>query len=622
MKDGELKITFQPAGRSVFVLPHTSLVEAAGLAGIILQTPCGGKGTCGKCRVRVLSGRTSAAGQAAGGPLTERQLGDGYRLACRASAETPLVVEVPEESTFGAHLQILVGDTGEKGNLNPAVHKVHFRLPPPTSEDVRPDLARLRDAVGDVAVPADLLTEIPAFLRAHGWQGTAVIASGELAGLEPGDTVQETYGLGVDVGTTTVVGTLFRLADGAERGLASRMNSQIAFGDDVISRILRIRENAGALPELQHAILQTINDIIRAVCQQSGIPPERIYEVCVAGNSTMQQILCGFDPSALGEVPFVQVFDRAQTLSASRLGILANARAPLYVFPQIGGFVGGDTVAGMVAARLDRCERPVLLVDIGTNGEIVLSHGGDMLAASTAAGPAFEGARIRQGMRATVGAIEKVIIGEDVHINVIGNARPSGLCGTALIDAAAGMLRAGILDSTGRIVLPEEAPPGLAPALRARLQKDDGHARFVLVEADETATGEPICLWQRDIRELQLATAAIRAGIHLLLRRAGLSAADLGAVLLAGAFGNFIRRSEARRIGLLPQIPCDRIRFIGNAASLGAKLVLLSQEERRYAAEIREKTRHVDLSGDAEFQAEFAEAMIFPEADLDACSDH
>ncbi|MEI6810252.1 MAG: ASKHA domain-containing protein, partial [bacterium] len=394
---------------------------------------------------------------------------------------------------------------------------------------------------------------------------------------------------------------------------------QVSYGDDVISRIKKIREDASALVLLQKSIMGTINAIIGELVTHAKASTSSVYELTVAGNSTMQQIFCGFDPSALGEVPFVQVFAEAQTLSALSLGIDASVGATVYVFPQVESFVGGDTVAGMLAARLDKADKPTLLVDIGTNGEIVLVNGPKMYATSTAAGPAFEGARIREGMRATAGAIEKIIIGIDVQYNVIGNARPSGICGTALIDSVAGLLRSGIIDSTGRFLEDGELDPKMPCAVRERIVMKDGDAAFILAPANETATGEPVCLWQRDVRELQLASAAIRSGITILLRRAGLKPEDIGAILLAGGFGNFIRRGNARRIGLLPQIPYDRIRFIGNAASLGAKLALMSVNERRYAEELRLKTEHVDLSLDPEFQMEFSECMMFPEGDIDSC---
>jgi len=621
MKTGEIKITFQPSGQSVYALPGTMLLEAAGLAGIILQSPCGGRGTCGKCRVKVLEGEHSPAPEP-GGPLSADEIEQGYRLACQTRADGAAVVEIPAESTFESQQRILTGDSGEEPAFNPVVRKVFMQLDKPTSEDDRSDMARIHDIIGDdVIVPAHLMRTVPRFLRAHDWQATAALAGDRLIAVEPGDTSKTSYGVAVDVGTTTVVGTLFDLSEGTRSGVASRMNSQIAYGDDVISRIMKVREDPAALAQLQQSILQTVNDIVATLAGQASISIQDIYEIVLAGNSTMQQILCGFDPSALGEIPFVQVFDKAQTLSASRLGIKANPGAEVYVFPQVGGFVGGDTVAGMVASRLDRRDGPVLFIDIGTNGEIVLAHDGELLATSTAAGPAFEGARIVQGMRAAAGAIEKVIIRDDVMMNVIGNTKPAGICGTALIDAAAELLRAGILDETGRMLPPDEVPGKLPKEIADRLETKNGDAGFVLARQGETANGKPISLWQKDIRELQLATAAIRAGTEILLKRVGMAPEDLTAVLLAGAFGNFIRRSNARRIGLLPQIPCNRIRFIGNAASLGAKLVLLSREERRYATEIRHKMKHVDLSLDPGFQTAFGEAMMFPSSDVDSCPD-
>ena len=312
-------------------------------------------------------------------------------------------------------------------------------------------------------------------------------------------------------------------------------------------------------------------------------------------------------------------FNEALRLSARDLGLATNPGAEVFVFPQIGGFVGGDTVAGILAAGMEKVEKPTLLVDIGTNGEIVLAHDESLQATSTAAGPAFEGARITQGMRATAGAIEKVVIQDDVIINVIGNTRPVGICGTALIDAVAELLRKGLLDETGRILPAEEGPENTPVALRSRLVNQDGETNFLLVPAEESSSGEPIYLWQKDVRELQLATGAIRAGINIMLRRIGMQAEDLGSVLLAGAFGNFIRRSNARRIGLLPQVPCGRIQFVGNAASLGAKHALLSADERARTERLRGRAEHVDLSLDPEFQMEFGMAMMFPSEDVDAC---
>lgn len=615
----EIRVTFEPSGRHVFVLPGTLLLEAAAEAGIILQTPCGGRGTCGKCKLKVVSG-TYDCKPADGKSLAAHATTKGYVLACHTYVTSDSVVDVPPESMFESSQKILTGDTGAKAGLDSAVRKIPFELTPPSNTDTRSDLSRLQALLGsNIVIPVPRISALPAFLRKNSWRGTAVVVNDHVVGLEEGNTSGTILGVAFDIGTTTVVGTLIDLVSGKELGVAARLNPQVSYGDDVIARIKRIREDASALEMLQKSIVGTINEIIGELVGHAKRTPSSVYELTIAGNSTMQQILCAFDPSALGEVPFVQVFSTAQTLPASSLGISANAGASVYVFPQIESFVGGDTVAGMLAARLDKSDKPTVLVDIGTNGEIVLANGSKMYATSTAAGPAFEGARITQGMRATAGAIEKILIDGDVQYNVIGNARPTGICGTALIDSVAGLLRAGIIDTTGRILEQSELDAKTPRALRDRLVMKDGDAAFVLAKAAETASGEPVCIWQRDVRELQLASAAIRSGITILVRKAGLKPDDIGALLLAGAFGNFIRRGNARRIGLLPQIPCDRISFIGNAASLGAKLALLSVAERRYAEELRQKTEHVDLSLDPEFQMEFSEGMMFPEGDIDSC---
>jgi len=620
--ENEVKVVFQPQGRKVYVLSGTSLLEAAGRAGIIIQTPCGGQGTCGKCKVKVHSGSCEIKNRQEEG-LTGEQFNEGYRLACQTVVQSDAVIEIPREATFENEQQILTDYSEHDEHVEAIINKKYFELPPPSQDDPRSDVSRLTKEIGDgTVVPHHIKKFLPRFLRKNDWKGTAVLAENRTIALEKGDTSARKFGVAFDIGTTTVVGTLFDLHTGNELASSARMNPQVAYGDDVISRIHAIREKHELLQDLQREIVHAMNDIIHALADDADISRETVYEVVVVGNSTMQQLICGYDPGALGEVPFVQVFDKTQILPAAEVGLSVNPGAELCVFPQIGGFVGGDTVAGMLASRLDRWEEPVILVDIGTNGEMVLAHDNQLLATSTAAGPALEGARIAYGMRAAAGAIEKVILRDDVRLNVIGNTKPAGICGTALIDTVAEMLRKGLIDETGRIVSAENAPDEIPEALTQRLHKmENGRVDFLLVAGDKAANGENIYLRQKDVRELQLVTGAIRAGVNLLIKRAGLNLEDLGAVLLAGAFGNFIRRSNARRVGLLPQVACNRIRFIGNAASLGAKMVLLSARERRYASELRDKAEHVDLSLDKEFQMEFGEAMMFPAEEVDYCAD-
>lgn len=615
MKEREIAVTFKPTGRTVYVLPGTTLLETVGRAGTTLQTPCGGNGTCGKCKVRINRGECRATATERR-ILGNRRIAEGYRLACQARVDSELVVEIPHESLLEQKHRILTHGEDSDVALKPTVRKVRFELSPPNQGRAQPDLERLREEIGEVTVSRDLLCRIPSFMRKNAWKGTAVISNQHLIALEEGDTRDHIYGAAFDIGTTTIAGMLVDLVKNADLAVASCVNPQVAFGDDVLSRIQYTREQGHALAELQSAVIGGMDKLVAELAQKASIPSSAIYEIVVAGNTTMQQVLCGFDPSALGEVPFVPVFDTFQRVHAADFGSTINPGADITVFGQIGGFVGGDTLAGMVATRIDRWEEPALLIDIGTNGEIVLAFDDTIYATSTAAGPAFEGARIRQGMRATTGAIEKVLIGEDVHCNVIGNIPPIGICGTGLIDAAAQMREAGLIDMRGKILAVDETSAEIPPKIRERLVLDDGgRCGFVLVSSAESGSGDPVVLTQKDIRELQLAFAAIRAGINALLKRAELTPASLGAVFLAGAFGNFIRRDSALRIGLLPAVDPQKIRSVGNAALLGAKRALISMEEREYAERLRRRTVHVDLSLDPEFQMDYGMAMMFPECD-------
>lgn len=622
MKRQEYKISFEPSGRQVYALPGTILLEAAAQAGLILQTPCGGGGRCGKCRLKVISGACPPSANCRPA-LGAAEVEQGYRLACQARIQGDLVVEVPVTSLFESQQQILV-QAGASGappgelELCPAVSKHFVELDIPSQADARSDVERLRAAIrppGFGPVNIRLLRLLPGLLRRQGFRGTAVIVDGDLVDFEPLDTTSQCYGIAVDLGTTTLVGTLVNLKTGLDLGVEAKINPQTSYGDDVIARIRKCREDAKGLGQLQRVIIGAVNEIADELVRAAGIDRAHIYEIVMAGNTTMQQIVCGIDPAALGELPFVPVFTDAPHLNAADLALDINPCGKVFVFPQIGGFVGGDTVAGIVASRLDRETETVLFVDIGTNGEIVLAHNGKMIATSVAAGPAFEGARISCGMRATSGAIEKVVMDGDLRMNIIGNTRPAGLCGSGLIDTVAELLRLGLLDPTGRLQAPDEVPAATALALRKRLVAQDGHFDFLLAHKTETVSGKPLFLTQRDVRELQLANAAISAGISILLEMEGLKPMDLKRVLLAGAFGNFIRRNHARRIGLLPPIPCDRIRFIGNATSLGAKRALLSVAEKQAAAAIARAVRHVDLSLSPDFQTAFSSAMLFPEED-------
>jgi uncharacterized 2Fe-2S/4Fe-4S cluster protein (DUF4445 family) len=605
----QVKVTFQPQGRSVSVLRGSSLVEAASQAGMTIATPCGGAGACGKCRVLVTAGAPSPTGGDAS-HFSPQELAAGWRLGCQIHLSADVVVHVPEASLFGSDHQILVErQSGAAGEVLPGIRKVHVALPPPTMADCAADLLRLERAIGPVKADLATLRELPSLMRACGFDGTAVLTDHRLIDLEPGDTTAHCCGAAFDIGTTTLVGSLLDLRTGEELAVASAINPQVKFGDDVVSRIRHAATPEG-LAQLRSAVLEAVENMLQQLCDQSGVARERIYEVAFAGNTTMQHLLCGIDPSPLGVSPFVPAHGHGLLLPAAELGVRIHPRGMACVFAVIGGFVGGDTVAGVLATDLANLPGPVLMVDIGTNGEIVLAHNGALAAASTAAGPAFEGARISCGMRATRGAIEKVVFDDDIRIGVIGDAPARGLCGSGLIDVAAELLRCGIVTPEGRLLPPEELPP-LPPAIAARVGVDP--AGQTVVALSDAPGGGRVLITQRDIRELQLAAGAIRAGISILLRQSGLATADLKRVLIAGGFGSFIRRRNAQRIGLLPaDIPHEHIVYVGNASLNGAKAALLSVNARKQAEHLASLARHVELSLDAQFQMEFAECMIFP----------
>ncbi len=615
MSESQCKVTFQPQGRTVSVLSGTTILEAAAIGGLVIDTPCGGAGTCGKCRVRVAQG-ASESGEADRRALGEGELENGWRLACQNTVDRNMVIHVPAASLFGHDHQIAEGSSvGLPADVRPAVRKVYVELSPPTLEDSTPDLLRLEQETGRFNVDLAVLRQVPKRLRDQGFKGTAVLSDHQLIDFEEGDTTAQCHGVAFDVGTTTMVASLVNLCSGRELAVVSRLNPQVTLGDDVLSRVRHSTSCPGCLDELHRMVVEEASSMVQALCNETGVSPQHIYEASFAGNTTMQHLLCGADPSPLGEVPFAPAYGRGLLLSARDMGMPINPHGMAYVFPIIGGFVGGDTVAGMLATQIDKSDGPVLMVDIGTNGEIVLAHDSKLLAASTAAGPAFEGARISCGMRGTRGAVEKVLLDGDVQLGVIGDAPPAGICGSGLIDLVAELLRHRVVSPEGRLHAPRELPPDLPGPIAQRIQLDPvGHAVFVLADPSGGTIHKGIALTQRDIRELQLGCGAIRAGICVLLRSAGLKAYDLKTVLIAGGFGSFIRRDNAQRIGLIPpEVNHERIHFVGNVSLAGARWALLSLEARRQGEDLARRTRHMELSVDGDFQAAFADAMIFPD---------
>lgn len=614
MDQDKAKVIFQPYGKTVRVPVGTTVREAASLAGIPLEYPCGGQGTCGKCRVKV-AGTNGQPGPAETSLFSKEELSAGFRLACQTRLGKDASIEIPESGLPQGKNQILAGRSASaSAAADPPVRAAFVDMPVPTLADDRPDAERLLDAAHAESIEPALLYELPSLLRDSNFHGTAVVASGRLLDFVGGTEEAPCMAAAFDIGTTTLVGELLDVRSGAIRGFASRMNPQAVFGDDVLSRITHASHGPEALREVHDTVLTAMNEMLAEMAAEAAIKTRSVYEITVSGNTTMEHLFAGLSPNALGMVPFVPVARRGLTLEPDRVGIDMNPRGRVYVLPVIGGFVGGDTVAGIAATGLEEARRPALLIDIGTNGELALIHNGRLTATSCAAGPAFEGARISCGMRAAAGAIESVVLDQDVRVTTIGGGAPIGLCGSGLIDLAAELLRKGILLSQGLFVTPDALPDTLAPALRERVIEEEAGTAFVLARPEETRSGRPLLLTQRDVRELQLATGAIRAGISILLKRASLEPAQLDRVYVAGGFGNYIRLVNAQRIGLLPEaLREDQFSFVGNTSLEGARAAALSLGARARAEAISRATAHFDLSCDVEFQTEFAMAMFFPD---------
>ncbi len=614
MAQGELRVTFEPSGRAVQVPPGATVRDAATLAGIPIDFPCGGQGSCGKCRVRM-----SPAGQETDSEqrlLPPDDRAQGYRLACQTLVSGACHVEVPEHSLLGRSYQILehAGPAREREGEG-AIRVIAFELPEPTLDDDASDLARLERVVGPLDASVATLRRLGAQLRAQDFRGHAVVAGTRLLdvlGTEHGGRVAVAA---FDIGTTTLVGTLHDAAAGLQLARASAINPQTSFGDDVVSRITRAAQDASALAQLQSAVVGAVNALLRQMCDDAAIKPSQVYEVTLAGNTTMQHLLLGIDPASLGQIPFVAAVSGPVHVPAHELGIAIHPEGMAYVFPVIGGFVGGDTVAGMVATEIHDLPGSTLLVDIGTNGEIVAQYNGHLIATSCAAGPAFEGARIQHGMRAAPGAIEEIALRDDVEWRTIGHGAPVGLCGSALIDIIAELLRVGLLRFDGVLATPDTVPEGIPELLRARVRDGEAGGEFVVAWEHETQQGRALVLTQRDVRELQLGTGAIRSGIQTMLHRVELPIEQLDRLLVAGAFGNYIRCENAQRMGLLPgAMPAERIHFVGNTSLSGAQGAALSQSVRARAGELAHGAEHIDLSRDPYFYELFVEAMFFPDA--------
>ena len=599
----KLEVLYKPFDKATRVPPGTTLFSAAHWIGLPIDSTCGGRGTCGKCKVQVLEGGAEIT-IADRKQLRPSELEAGWRLSCQAkvyedtTVTVPELLRVPKAATMGVNRLVL---------LDPNVRKVYVELTEPDLEDQRSDIERLRDALTaegfDMKADLRVLRTLPALLRGAEFKVTAVLGGDQLIAVEAGDTREESYGVAFDLGTTTVVGTLMNLRTGMAEAVRSTLNGQAPFGADVISRISHGMQGDEAKAELREAIQRTMNTVLQELYESAGVARERVYETVVVGNATMLHLLLGIDATPISMMPFTPAFREPLYLPAREVGLDIHPGGYVQTLPVIGAYVGADIVAGVVATGLAREDKLRVFVDVGTNGEIVLGSVKRVLCTAAPAGPAFEGSQIRCGMRATDGAIEGVTLSDHVELQVIGgDIPPKGICGSGLVDTVAQLRLVGLLDAGGKMRSREEAPEH---PLSDRLITIDGVRAFLLAEN--------VYLSQRDVRELQFGKGSIATGIKVLMDVMGVTVGDLDEVLLGGSFGSYLNPESAKIIGLVPPVNVDRILSVGNTAGEGAKMSLLSFRERQIAFELPDKIEYVELSGRSDFNDSFVSVLQFPE---------
>lgn len=587
------EITMEPGGRRIRAALGSLIVDAIRQAGVDMETPCDGRGRCCRCAIE-------ASG--ALGPLAEIEeearrlglIGAGQRLACQVRTVGRTKIRVPE-SALTAVAQIMEDGT-PIGHypFEPNVRRVILQLVPPSASDDRGDRERLERALADLGIPAHCTLPVLASLghkfRKLQFRCAVLLVGDEVIDIEAPDAAP-ICGIAFDIGTTTVVAYLLDLSTGRELAVVSALNPQGRFGSDVITRITFAAEKAEGLRILARTVRALMNDLIKKACAKAKVGPHRVYEVSAVGNATMIHLVLGIDPRPLAVAPYVPITTGSLSLRAAVLGLNVHPNAGLFILPGLGGFIGADTVGVILSTRFHLDQGAALAIDIGTNTEIVGREPGSgrLIALSTPAGPAFEGGRITSGCRGMNGAIQRVRLTDGkISVETIGNTNPVGVCGSGLIDALAVMRRLGLLAESGRLLNSSE---------------------FLLVRGGRRQ--RPLSVTQKDVRELQLAKAAIATGIKMVLGEMGITEKDLSEILLAGAFGNFIDRANAQAIGLLPGIPLEKVRQVGNAAGQGAKLALVSRAARAEAEKVARQVRVLNLAQQSRFQEVFLESMAF-----------
>ncbi len=571
-----------------------------------ISSPCGGNGKCGKCRIKVRGIKTGAS-ENEKRLLGEEAFDKGYRLACLVDIESDLDVYIDSNMVKAS---IVAAGKARAVKLEPAVTKEHIKLKPPSLESQSSDLERIEEAASarcDYSL--EFLRGLTGILKEKDYDITLVKHEDTVMAVEPGDTEDSIYGIAVDIGTTTIAAYLYDLNTGERKGVDSALNPQKAFGADVISRIDYATESAENEARMHERVVKAVNELAVELCKSCDVKKDRIYLAVFAGNTTMMHFLTRLPSGGIAVSPFIPVTTEMHSFYARDLGVNINMHARATILPCVAGYIGADTVAAVLSSGMYSVKENSLLIDIGTNGEIVYGGIDGLYACSTAAGPAFEGANIRHGTAGISGAVDTVSYKGRLVYTTIDNIEPAGICGSGLVDAVAVLLEQGVIDETGRIMAPEECER-LPDDLMDRIIEIDGAAAFRIADRKDK---EDIILTQRDIRELQNAKAAIAAGIATLVRRAGKGFEDIKKIYLAGGFGSHLNVDSAVKIGLIPVQLKSKVESIGNAAGEGAVETLLSRQMMKQAVHIKGKMEYIELSGSPEFVNEYINCMLFDE---------
>ena len=627
------KVTFLPHKKDIQVAKGDVLIRAAMEAGVHVNASCGGEGVCGKCRVIIEDGAVEGG---LSEKLSQQDIDNGFRLACRSTVTEDIVVRIPVESEVDAAVlnmqatprrtariqEMNLEELKDQGLFMPPVEKKYLELPPPTAQDNLADATRLvsflklQHGEHRLVMELPVIRKLPDVLRQDNFRITATLArpvhegrKTRIIDVQPGDTTDRNYAIAVDIGTTTVYAQLIDLISGAVLAQYGEFNGQISYGEDVISRIV-YAEKPGGLERLHTVVIQTINTVIGKILRRAKLQAEEISSITLAGNTTMTQLLLEVNPRYIRRSPYVPASTLYPPIKATDLGLELAEHVSALVFPSVSSYVGGDIVAGVMGSGVYRTETLTLFIDIGTNAEIVIGNKDWLACAAASAGPAFEGGGITFGMRATKGAIEDFSIdplSQEPMIITIGNIRPKGICGSGMIIIVAAMFEMGIIDHQGKFNRDLDTP---------RIRDSEGIWEYVLAWRDETQIDRDIVISEIDIENFIRAKAAIYSACMTLLAEVGMGIQDIERIVLAGGFGSYVDLAKAMTIGLLPEIDPDRVTFVGNGSLMGAKMSALTNRIRRDVVEVTRKMTNFELSETASYMDNYVAALFLPHTDL------